>query len=341
MIMLAVGTGCRSAERAAAPASQPPFSSASSVVASGAGLSTCGAVPQSDGPLASKVGVVIIAPAAAASGSTLTAAVQVRSKTAATVPVQSVSIVNLLITEGGNIVGRTLGASAGTGAGFDVTPTSSAQLSAQVVLAGCGDYTLGESLPDVTMPPPDATRSPLPPGAYTLYAVVEDDTFGEENPRNLVSAPFTITITPAWTTGSTSATAAVGDPAAISQCQAAANAHQATLAAAGNTTTALTVAAGYDSTEGDVHRYADSIGLRPGDPSPRPAGSGSSYASTTPVVACILDGEIGAPNLPGNPPYSRELALIDPGGILDQLVQAAPTRSACRTHRLQRNNQHA
>jgi hypothetical protein len=277
-------------------------------------------VPQSDGPLASQVGVVIIAPDEAASGSTLTTAVRVRSKTATTVPVQSVSIVNLLITKGGNIVGRTLGASAGTGAGFDATPTSTAQLSAEVVLSGCGDYTPGEALPDTRMPPPDATRSPLPPGAYTLYAVVEDDSFGEENPRNLVSAPFTLNITPASTTGSSSATVAAGDAAAIASCRAAENANQATLLAAGDTAPALTVAAGFNTTQGDAHRYADSIGLRPGDPSPRPADSSSSYTNTTPVVACILDGYIPAPNLPGNPPYSREFALIGPGGTLDLLV---------------------
>jgi hypothetical protein len=321
VLMLAVAvTGCRSAERAAALASQPPSHPASSVVASAPVLSTCGSVPQSDGPLASQVGVVIVAPTTAASGSTLTAAVQVRSKTATTVSVQSVSIVDLLITEGGNIVGRNLGPSAGTGASFDATPTSSPQLSAEVVLSGCGDYTPGESLPDTSNPPPDATRSALPPGTYILYAVVEDDTFGELNPRNLVSAPLTLNVTPASTTGSSSAPVAVGDAPAIATCQASEDASQAALLAAGDTTPALTVAAGFNTTEGDAHRYADSIGLRPGDPSPRPAESSSYYTSATPVVACILDGEIDAPNLPGNPPYSREFALIGPHGILEQLV---------------------
>ena len=125
---------------------------------------------------------------------------------------------------------------------------------------------------------------------------------------------------PATSSGATAA--AVGDAAAISQCQAAENQQQATLIAAGDTMPALTVAAGFNTTEGDAHRYADSIGLRPGDASPRPAESSSYYTSTTPVVACILDGDIAAPNLPGNPPYSRELALIGPGGIFEQLVAA-------------------
>jgi hypothetical protein len=119
---------------------------------------------------------------------------------------------------------------------------------------------------------------------------------------------------------SSAAAVAVGDAAAISQCQSAENVQQAAILAAGGTT-ALTVAAGFTTTEGDAHRYADSLGLRPGDPSPRPpAGNPGYYTSTTPVVTCILDGYIEAPNLPGNPPYSRELALIGPGGTLDQLV---------------------
>jgi hypothetical protein len=121
--------------------------------------------------------------------------------------------------------------------------------------------------------------------------------------------------------GSSSAVAvAVGDAAAVSKCQAAENARQAAILRAGGTTPALTVAAGFTTTEGDAHRYADSIGLRPGDPSPRPADSSSSYTNTTPAVACILDGYIEAPSVPGNPPYSREFALIGPGGTLDLLV---------------------
>jgi hypothetical protein len=134
------------------------------------------------------------------SGSTFGAAIQIRSKTAATVPVESVSIVNLLITRDGQIVGRQLGPSAGTGAGFVVRPSSYAQMTTEVAVAGCGNYKPGESLPDATTDSPDATRAPLPAGDYTIYAVVEDDTYGELNPRNLVSAPFPLRVTPAPTT---------------------------------------------------------------------------------------------------------------------------------------------
>jgi hypothetical protein len=141
------------------------------------------------------------------SGSTFGAAIQIRSKTAATVPIETVSIVNLLITQGGQIVGRQLGPSAGTGAGFVVTPSSLAQMTTEVAVAGCGNYKPGESLPDATEDSPDATRAPLPAGDYTIYAVVEDDTYGELNPRNLLSAPFPLRVTPAPTTPSVMPTA--------------------------------------------------------------------------------------------------------------------------------------
>ena len=212
LVVVAVA-GCRSSQRASSPATQPTSSSASAVLSSRPALSTCGVVPTSDGPLASQVSVQIIARATAVSGSTFGASIQIRSKTAASVPVESVSIVNLLITRGGQIVGRQLGASAGTGAGFVVTPSSYAQLTAQLAVAGCGDYTPGESLPDATMPNPDGTRAPLPAGDYTVYAVVEDDTYGEQNPRNLVSAPFALRVTPASATPDAAATATT--PAAL------------------------------------------------------------------------------------------------------------------------------
>jgi hypothetical protein len=202
-------TGCRSAQHASTPVPQPRSSSAASsgtaLSSSGAALPTCGDIPQSDGPLASKVHVQIVARTTAVSGSMFSAAVQIRSNTAATVPVESVSIVELLVTQDGHVVGRQLGPSAGTGAGFDVTPSSLAQMTTEVALSGCGNYSPGESLPDATMPNADTTRKPLPAGEYTIYAVVEDDTYGELNPRKLVSAPFALQVTP--TTPSPSATA--------------------------------------------------------------------------------------------------------------------------------------
>jgi len=144
---------------------------------------------------------------------------------------------------------------------------------------------------------------------------------GGTNAGGPVSPSVFISSPPEPAMSSTAGTAAVGDAAAISQCQAAENARPVSIAAAGGTLPALSVAAGFITTEGDAHRYADSLGLPSGDPSPlAPAGSSGYYTSTTPVVVCILDGYIEAPSVPGNPPYSREVALIGPGGTLDVLV---------------------
>jgi hypothetical protein len=144
---------------------------------------------------------------------------------------------------------------------------------------------------------------------------------GGPNAGGPVSPSVFISSPPEPAMSSTAGTAAVGDVAAISQCQAAENSRPASFAPAGSTLPALTVAAGFTTTEGDAHRYADSLGLPPGDPSPRPsAGSSAYYTSTTPVVVCFLDGYIEAPSVAGNPPYSREFALIGPGGTLDVRV---------------------
>ena len=165
-------------------------------------------------------------------------------------------------------------------------------------------------------------------GGVSQPTLAEYTTSGTSTLANNLNSLFGIVTSPApplaastpASASSSAAAPAVGDAAAISQCQVAENTRQASIVAAGGTTPALTIAAGFTTTEGDAHHYADSIGLRPGDPSPRPADSSSSYTNTTPVVACILDGYIPAPNLPGNPPYSREFALIDPSGTLDLLV---------------------
>jgi hypothetical protein len=197
IVLVVALTGCRSGQPSATPS---PRRTAGIVgVTASSPPSTCGTVPVSNGPLASKATVQIDGPSTAPSGSTFGAQVRIRSTSTSMVAVESVSIVNLLITQNGRIVGRTLGASAGTGASFDATPTSVAQLTADVILSDCGNYTPDESLPDLRTQIPDATRTPLPAGQYTMYAVVEDDTFGEENPRSLVSAPFPLQITPAST----------------------------------------------------------------------------------------------------------------------------------------------
>jgi hypothetical protein len=168
-------------------------------------LSTCGDIPRSDGPLADHVTVALLAPTTAPSGSIFDAGVQLRSRTTTPVWVLTSSNVVLVITQDGKIVGRPLGAAAATGAGTKATPTSPPAFSAQVLLSGCGDYASRGPSPDTADLTPESTRVPLPAGSYTIYAIVEDDTLGEENPRNLVSEPFTLHVTPAGTVSSPAA----------------------------------------------------------------------------------------------------------------------------------------
>jgi hypothetical protein len=153
---------------------------------------------------------------------------------------------------------------------------------------------------------------------------------GPVSPSVFISSP------PEPAMSSIAGTAAVGDAAAISQCQAAENARPASFAPTGGTLAALTVTAGFTTTEGDAHRYADSLGLRPGDPSPRPpAGSSGYYTSTTPVVVCILDGYIEPPACPATRPTRGRSRSSAQAERLTYLWQAAPTPSACKTHRRQ------
>jgi hypothetical protein len=135
------------------------------------------------------------------------------------------------------------------------------------------------------------------------------------------SAGATATSAPATSTATSSQSTAAGDPNAVSQCVMAEAKKQAELGANPAHVPALNVVAGFQTTEGAAHRYADNLGVKPGDPSPPAAVENDAvHTSTAPMVACILDGDIVAPNLPGNPPYTRELAVIGSDGSLQQLV---------------------
>ena len=90
-----------------------------------------------------------------------------------------------------SIVGRTLLPAAAAGFEPTITPNAPATLPASIILTGCAISPLDPSNADLT-------RQPLPPGAYTIYAVVEEyDGDSETDLTNLVSAPFPIQITAA------------------------------------------------------------------------------------------------------------------------------------------------
>ena len=150
--------------------------------------STCGTVPASDGKLKTALTAKIDGPTAAPSGATFTAQVAITT-TQPTVDLSSSSVVTLLITQGHAIVGRTELPGAATAFEPTITPTTPATLPASITLSGCARPPLDQTNADLT-------RQPLPPGAYTIYAVVvEYDGDSETDQANLVSAPFPIQIT--------------------------------------------------------------------------------------------------------------------------------------------------
>lgn len=166
-----------------------PSASASSPTAQPSVL-TCGTVPVSDGKLKTALTVKIDGPTAAPSGGTFTARVDITT-TQPTVDLSSSTAVTLLIAQGNMIVGRTLLPAAAAGFEPTITPNTPATLPASTMLTGC-------AIPPLDPTNADLTRQPLPQGAYTIYAVVEEyDGDNETDLTNLVSAPFPIQITAA------------------------------------------------------------------------------------------------------------------------------------------------
>jgi hypothetical protein len=166
-----------------------PSAAASSPTAQPSVL-TCGTVPVSDGKLKTALAVKIGRPTAAPSGGTFTARVDITT-TQPTVDLSSSTAVTLLIAQGNMIVGRTLLPAAAAGFEPTITPNAPATLPASITLTGC-------ATPPLNPTNADLTRQPLPPGTYTIYAVVEEyDGDSETDLTNLVSAPFPIQITAA------------------------------------------------------------------------------------------------------------------------------------------------
>jgi hypothetical protein len=146
--------------------------------------------PGSDGKLKAALAVKIDGLTAAPSGGTFTARVDITT-TQPTVDLSSSTAVTLLIAQGNMIVGRTLLPAAAAGFEPTITPNAPATLPASIILTGCAISPLDPSNADLT-------RQPLPPGAHTIYAVVEEyDGDSETDLTNPVSAPFPIQITAA------------------------------------------------------------------------------------------------------------------------------------------------
>jgi hypothetical protein len=169
------------------PAAAAPSATASSATARRS-LPTCGTVPASDGKLKTALTVKIAGPTVAASGTTFTAHVDITT-TQPTIDLSSSSVVTLLIAQGDVIVGRSELPGAATAFEPTITPRTPATLPAFITLSGCARPLLDQINADLT-------RQPLPPAAYTVYAVVvEYDGESETDRANLVSAPFPLQIT--------------------------------------------------------------------------------------------------------------------------------------------------
>jgi hypothetical protein len=130
--------------------------------------------------------------------------------------------------------------------------------------------------------------------------------------------------TPAMVTSpAPAAIAAVGDADAIQHCNAYQAKRRSDLGAAATQIPALNVTAGFDTTVGTAQRYADTIGVKPGDPGATPPASveqDAQHTSTATATLCIIDGDIHGPGLPGHPPYTREIVLVLADGTFEALV---------------------
>lgn len=159
---------------------------------SGTPLTTCGPLPDASVGVSRQVQVSLHGPVEGASGTRYSAAVSLKSITD-----QPLSVAfgdpELYILSGGHVVGRYVGGSRRTLRMLTVPGGDSVPLEASVLLSGCPDGPTDRSRPD-------ATRRPLPVGAYQLVAVVAVSTSGEPPQRgrdHVVSQPLAIQVTAA------------------------------------------------------------------------------------------------------------------------------------------------
>jgi hypothetical protein len=300
------------------PTAAAPSATTSSATAQPSAL-TCGTVPASDGKLKTALTVKIDGPTVAPSGGTFRAQVNITT-TLPTVDLSSSNVVALLIAQGHMIVGRSFRPVGGAGFEPAITPSAPATLPASIALTGC-------AVPPIDATDADLTRRPLPPGAYTIYAVVDEyDGDSETDRTNLVSAPFPIQIATARTASSAgvsspapggasspvpvaSSPQPIGDATAIRACQAYEH---------GRGAYALTVVAGFSTTVGAAYRYQSQISEATGGGTPPPAATrGPNYTSPAPTVLCVADGTIDGPG-PGM--YSREVGVLSGDGTFHALV---------------------
>jgi hypothetical protein len=150
-------------------------------------LPTCGVIPHSNGPLATKAKAVIDGPRSVVSGETFDGRVLITTNEN-NIVVDTSTAVTMLFVRNGTVVGRPQAGAAAAGLQLTVTRTAPGQVAARTIVAGCATDPIDPT-------DPERSRVPLPPGTYTMLAIVEDDTNGEINHADLVSAPFMLLVT--------------------------------------------------------------------------------------------------------------------------------------------------
>jgi hypothetical protein len=155
--------------------------------ANGKPLVTCGVVPTSNGPYASRVVLTLSAPSSAISGETIHPQLTIRA--AGHRDVRGIDVgqpAAVYITRHSEIVGRYSGLVRDTGLGMTVTKEPTAIPAASLLLSGCPQR-------EIDLAHPDASRQPLPPGRYQLVATLVSESRGHQ--WQLASEPSSITIT--------------------------------------------------------------------------------------------------------------------------------------------------
>lgn len=164
-------------------------------------LATCGQLTATTGALRDVVEVRLSGPHTLPTGADFAATVTVSLRAdakQATVSLMTGAPVLPVIVRGTDIVGEYEGAVGGVGLSGTITRAHPYRFPKQatVSLRGC---------PHRPVDPvaPDATRRPLPPGRYTVYAYIDDESSRDGEVR---SEPFDLTVTAATTQPAPTAT---------------------------------------------------------------------------------------------------------------------------------------
>lgn len=151
-----------------------------------ASVPTCGKAPVTSGKYPREIAVRLVAPHVAVSGATILPSVQMRVRDGrAHVVADLGQPVESYIIYAGRVVGKYSGViGGGTGFGARLSADSSVRIpTSPLLISGCPTGNIDPAQPD-------ASRKPLPPGHYTLEAVLQAD----RGTWQLVTPPVTLVV---------------------------------------------------------------------------------------------------------------------------------------------------